>query len=39
MKRDYQIANQVIGSLYSITNQYKEKELFDKIEQQYKELQ
>ena len=39
MNRDYQIANQVIGSLYSITNQYKEKELFDKIEQQYKELQ
>lgn len=39
MQRDYNIAKQVIGNLYSITNQYQEKELFEKIEQQYKELQ
>ena len=39
MNRDYQIANQVIGNLYSLTNKYQEKDLFDKIGAMYQELQ
>jgi hypothetical protein len=39
MERDNQIANQVVGSLYSLTNQYQEQNLLEKIETQYKSLQ
>lgn len=39
MERDNQIANQVVGSLYSLTNQYQEQDLLEKIETQYKSLQ
>lgn len=39
MNRDNQIANQVIGNLYSLTNQYQEKELFEEIGIRFQELQ
>jgi tetratricopeptide (TPR) repeat protein len=39
MQREYNIANQIVGNLYSISNQYNDTETSDKIAELYQKYQ